>query len=60
MGKYSSDNSVASNLQNAVTDFSVTQQITDGPTDQKETFWMDNQNDVTWDAHRVNVYSADG
>ncbi len=38
----------ASDLTNAMTDFSVDSQSTDGATDQKETRWNHTQEDVTW------------
>ena len=37
------DSMVASDLTNAMTDFSVDSASTDGPTDQKETTWMDTE-----------------
>ena len=40
MGETDVTSSVASDLTNVVTDFSVDTQITDGATDQKETTWM--------------------
>ena len=42
------DSMIASDLKSAMTAFSVTEQSTDGPTDQKETTWMSNQDDVTF------------
>ena len=38
---------IASDLTNAMTDFSVESKSTDGPTDQKETTWM-NTNWPQW------------
>ena len=37
------DSAVASDLTNAITDFSVAPETTDGPTDAKETTWMDDE-----------------
>ena len=42
MAELALSSAVASDLTNAMTDFSVASQTTDGATDQKETTWMDN------------------
>ncbi len=49
MGTYNVDETLASNLTNAMTDFSVDSQSTDGATDQKETAWINTQDDVTFE-----------
>ena len=48
MGDKRIDSASASDLTNAITDFSVDSQQTDGPTDQKETTWMDDDFAQYW------------
>jgi len=43
MTEYKISSAVASNLTTAMTDFAVTQASTDGPSDQKETRWFNNE-----------------
>ena len=43
------ESAVASDLTNAMTDFSVDSKSTDGPTDQKETEWINTSDDVTFE-----------
>ena len=43
------DSAVASDLTSAMTDFSVASETTDGPTEQKETTWINTQDDVTFE-----------
>ena len=43
------ESAVAGDLTNAMKDFSVDSAKTDGATDQKETIWMNTQDDVTFD-----------
>ncbi len=49
MPTYKIPSAVASDLTNAMTAFSVTSQGTDGPTDQKETEWINTSDDVTFE-----------
>ena len=43
------DSMIASDLTNVMPTFDVASQSTDGPTDQKETTWMNTQDDVTFE-----------
>ncbi len=52
------DSAVASDLSNTMTDFSVASQTTDGPTGDKETVWMNTQEDVTFE-EALGYYKSD-